>query len=130
MRAMHILVVEDEVDSAQTTAALLTRLGHGVEVAHDGARAVELAAMYEPDLVLLDLGLPDFDGYEVVHRLRQQSWAVRPSLIVAITGWAREEDRRRAMDAGFDDYLVKPVPLEALRELVGRIAARRAEKTS
>ena len=127
---MNILVVDDLVDSALMTAALIAKMGHDVEVAYDGARAVELAAMFEPDLVLLDLGLPDIDGYEVVHRLRELSWAKRPSLIVAVTGWNREQERRRANDIGFDEFLVKPVPVDVLRDLVSRIAERRVESNS
>jgi DNA-binding response OmpR family regulator len=121
-RTLSILVVEDNVDSAEATAYLVRAMGHEVDVAHDGATALELAVAYEPSLILLDLGLPDFDGFELVSRLRAVSWARIPPVLVAVTGWSSDDDRRRAAAIGIDEYLVKPVRFETLRDLVTRIA--------
>ena len=122
-RTLSILVVEDNVDSAEATAYLVRAMGHEVEVAHDGATALDLAVAYEPAVILLDLGLPDFDGFEVVARLRDHSWARIPPVLVALTGWSTDDDRRRAAAIGIDEYLVKPVRIETLRDLVTRIAS-------
>lgn len=113
----RILVVDDEPDSALTLAMLLQLRGHHADVAHDGAEALRQADAVEPDVVLLDIGLPGMDGYEVCRRLRERPRG-RSMFIVALTGWGQEEDRRRTREAGFDLHLVKPVdPEELLRVL-------------
>jgi len=90
-----------------------------VEIAHDGLEAVELAARFRPDVVLLDIGMPGLDGYAACRRIRQHPWG-RNMVIVALTGWSQDDDRRKAEDAGFNGHLVKPVePSALLRVLNG-----------
>jgi CheY-like chemotaxis protein len=115
----RILVVDDNRDSAESLAMLLRLFGNDVRTAHDGRMALENAAAYRPDVVLLDIGLPGMDGLEVCRRLRIQSKANQP-LVVAMTGYGQEEDRRHTEKAGFDAHMVKPVDLEALQELLCR----------
>jgi PAS domain S-box-containing protein len=115
----RILVVDDNRDSAESLAMLLRLLGNDVRTAHDGRLALEVAAAYRPDVVLLDIGLPGLDGFEVCRRLRGQYRDYQP-LIVAMTGYGQEEDRRRSEEAGFSAHMVKPVDLEALQELLSR----------
>jgi signal transduction histidine kinase/DNA-binding response OmpR family regulator len=109
----RILLVDDNVDGAASLAMLLRELGHEVEVAHDGAAALEAVGDFEPEVVLLDIGLPGMDGYEVARRLRRQP-GLKDLPLVALTGYGQEEDRRRSREAGFDLHLVKPLDLDAL----------------
>jgi len=111
-RFHRVLVVDDNVDSAETMAEILKLWGHEVETAHDGPGALEAARAHRPDAILLDLGLPVMDGYETARLIRKEGLA---KLLVAVTGFGAAEDRRRAMEAGFDTHLVKPVSPEALR---------------
>ena len=96
---------------------LLRLMGNEVRTAHDGLEAVEVAETFRPDVVLLDIGLPELNGYEVARRIREQPWG-RDVVLVALTGWGQEEDRRRSQEAGFDHHLVKPVDLAALEKLL------------
>jgi CheY-like chemotaxis protein len=111
--------VDDNDDSARGLARLLRLLGHEVWTAHDGPEALVVARAYRPDAVLLDIGLPGMDGYEVVRRLREDE-ACRGSLIVAVSGYGQEDDRRRGREAGFDHHLVKPIDPDALLTLIYR----------
>ena len=95
---------------------LLSALGHEVTVAYDGPGALEAAAAWKPDVMLLDIGLPHLNGYEVAKRLRERG---DDALLVAVTGWSKDEDKRRALEAGFDLHLTKPVYLEQLEKLLG-----------
>jgi signal transduction histidine kinase/ActR/RegA family two-component response regulator len=113
----RILVVDDNRDAAGTLAELLALTGHDLRTAHDGVEAVQLAAEFRPDVVLLDIGLPRMNGYEVARKIREQAWG-EGMVLVALTGWGQEEDRRRSGDAGFDHHIVKPVELDALLELL------------
>ncbi|HEX5720584.1 MAG TPA: ATP-binding protein [Thermoanaerobaculia bacterium] len=113
----RILLVEDNVDAADALAELLRLWGHEVEVAHDGAAAVQSAGALRPGVVLLDIGLPGMDGYQVAGALRGLP-GLQGTLIVALTGYGQESDRQRSARAGFDYHLVKPVDLEELRRLV------------
>jgi CheY-like chemotaxis protein/two-component sensor histidine kinase len=113
----RILVVDDNVDSAESMAMMLELSGHDVAMAHDGLAAVELAKEFQPDVALLDLGMPKLDGYEAARSIRQQSWGQKMKL-VALTGWGQQEDKRRSREAGFDAHLVKPIDFDALEELV------------
>jgi len=106
--ARRVLVVDDNVDAASTLSMLLKSLGHETKVVYDGAAAIDVAAKFQPDVVLLDIGMPGMDGYEVARRLRALK-AQRPFRIVAVTGWGQDADRLRAEEAGFDVHLVKPV---------------------
>ncbi|CAN5760640.1 hypothetical protein BH20PSE1_BH20PSE1_04300 [soil metagenome] len=112
--ARRILVVEDNLDAAESLATLIELMGHDVRSVHDGASALETAAAFRPDVVLLDIGLPDINGYEVAPRLRQQPGLGRIAL-AALTGWGQEEDRLRARTAGFDHHFVKPIDVDGLR---------------
>jgi PAS domain S-box-containing protein len=119
----RIVVVDDNVDAAESLALLLQHDGHEVQVAHDGHAALDAARGFRPDLVLLDIGLPGMDGYDVARRLR-----VDPELpaltLVALTGFGQDEDRRRTSAAGFDHHLTKPVEYDALAELIGTALRR------
>ena len=106
-RRLRILVADDNIDTATSLAALLAGRGHEVRVAHDGAQALSAARGFEPDVAFLDIGMPKVHGYEVARRLREET-ATRRTLLVALTGWGRDDDRQRAKEAGFDRHLVKP----------------------
>jgi CheY-like chemotaxis protein len=114
-----VLVIEDDADTAQSCAVLLGLLGHRVQVALDGPAALRMAAEAAPDVALIDIGLPGMDGCEVARQLREQSGDRRP-LLVAVTGYAQDEDRLSTRMAGIDLHLVKPVDPEALRKLLSR----------
>jgi signal transduction histidine kinase/ActR/RegA family two-component response regulator len=118
----RVLVVDDNIDAANTLAAMLSLSGYETEVTHDGASAVEKAAWYSPSAILLDIGLPDMNGYDVCRAIRQQpsGQGVR---IVAVTGWGAAEDRSRSADAGFDAHLVKPVSPPALLQTLSDLLA-------
>ena len=118
LQARHrILVVDDNEDGAETLATLLGLYGHEVRIAHDGAAALAAADAYRPDVILLDIGLPGMDGYEVARRLRDRN-EFRATRLIALTGWGQDTDRERSRSAGFDLHLVKPVDPGKLRELL------------
>ena len=116
----RILLVEDNADVAETTAAMLTLSGHIVDIARDGVEALACAAQFEPEIVLLDIGLPLLDGYEVARRLRQLPQA-RNAWLIALTGYGQPADRERGREAGFDDHLLKPVEPAALTALIAQL---------
>jgi signal transduction histidine kinase len=113
----RVLVVDDNRDSAQSLAALLALEGHETALAFDGEQALQLAGQFGPDLVILDIGMPDMSGHEVCRRIRASAWGGRVR-IVALTGWGQQEDRRRSQQAGFDHHLVKPVDPAAMAALL------------
>jgi CheY-like chemotaxis protein len=113
--SMRVLVVEDSIDSAETLGELITRWGHEVRLAHDGASALKVAREFKPQVILLDIGLPDMDGYTVANRLRGED--LGGNILVALTGYGEAQDRARAQQAGFDRHLTKPVDPGSLREL-------------
>ena len=114
-RRRRVLVVDDNRDSAQTLAMVLDVMGHETRLANDGLEAVAIAAEFQPDIVLLDIGMPKLNGYEACRQIRAQPWA-RDVVMVAVTGWGHDEDRRRSKNAGFDLHLVKPLdPVEVER---------------
>ncbi|HVK10167.1 MAG TPA: response regulator, partial [Gemmataceae bacterium] len=115
----RVLVVDDNADAAETLAWLLRVAGHDVLTAYEGRSAVDLAPAFRPEVVLLDIGLPGIDGYEVAARLRRQP-ELREALLVAVTGYGQDEDRRRAREAGFDEHLIKPIDPAALPALLAR----------
>jgi CheY-like chemotaxis protein len=115
--ARHILVVEDNIDSCETMRALLEAHGHRVETATDGVSGLERALALQPDVILLDVGLPRMDGYEVARRIRASQGTRRPQLI-ALTGYGAPEDRSRALEAGFDTHVTKPVEYSMLAALM------------
>ena len=112
---MRVLIVEDSVDSAEILGELLKVWGHEVRLAHDGEGAVRAAREFRPQVILLDIGLPDTDGYAVAQRLRDE--ALAGELLVALTGYGEAQDRKRSQDAGFDRHLTKPVDPSALLEV-------------
>jgi CheY-like chemotaxis protein len=113
----RILVVDDNTDSADSLGMLLRLKGNDIRTAHDGLEAVEVAETFHPELVLLDIGLPKLNGYEVARRIRQQPWG-RDMILVALTGWGQDEDRRLSQVAGFNFHIVKPVELAALEKML------------
>jgi DNA-binding response OmpR family regulator len=115
--SLNVLVIEDNDDVADTLALWLEQGGHAVEIARTGSRGLELVETRRPSVILCDLGLPEMDGIEVCRRIRELRLGYRP-LLVALTGWGQEEDRRRTREAGFDHHLVKPVAPEKLREIL------------
>jgi two-component system OmpR family response regulator len=116
---LRILVVEDYEDSAQSMKILLRLLGHDVEVAFDGIEAIAKAKLQQPDVVLLDIGLPGMSGWEVAKLLQQQATEKKPFLI-AITGYGNEEDKRHSAEAGVDLHLLKPVDPQELAAVLRR----------
>lgn len=118
----RILVVDDNRDSADSLGMLLRLKGNEIRTAYDGIEAVQSAETFRPELVLLDIGLPKLNGYEVARRIRQQPWG-RDVILVALTGWGQDEDRRRSKEAGFNFHLVKPVELSALEKLLAGMRA-------
>jgi CheY-like chemotaxis protein len=116
---LRIVVVEDNEDSADMLAEWLAQLGHEVHVARTGPDGVALVLEMRPDVVLCDLGLPDMDGAEVCRRVALEMSP--PPMMVALTGWGMEGDRRRTAEAGFTHHLVKPVALDKLRTVLGSI---------
>jgi CheY-like chemotaxis protein/anti-sigma regulatory factor (Ser/Thr protein kinase) len=113
----RILVVDDNQDSAQSLAMMLEVMGHETEIAYDAFKAIDLASSYNPELILMDIGLPQMNGYDACRRIRNMDCGKSMS-IVALTGWGQVEDQRRSMEAGFDRHLVKPVDLDALQKLL------------
>jgi len=113
----RVLVVDDNSDHAESLALLLKLMGHETRVAHDGEAALQVAAEFEPNVALIDIGLPRLNGYEVARRLREQP-RLRNALLVAQTGWGQESDRARSQEAGFDHHVIKPVAPEVLAEII------------
>ena len=112
----RILVADDNRDGAETMGMLLKLSGHQVYLAHSGAEALEVAKRERPDIAVLDIGMPDLNGYEVAERIRHEAWGERIKLI-AVTGWGQAEDKRRALGAGFNHHLTKPVDPSQLEAL-------------
>jgi CheY-like chemotaxis protein len=115
-----IVVADDNDDQVQSLALLLRLMGHTVEVASNGPEAIEQATRSQPDLMLIDIGMPGMDGYEVARRIRQNE-QLRHVLLVAQTGWGGDTDRERSAAAGFDAHLVKPVTPSTLEEVLRAI---------
>lgn len=113
----HILVVDDDPDTADATAKWICELGYEAAAAYGGEQAIEQAATFLPDMALIDLGMPGLNGFETVNRLRQQR-GNQHIILVAVTGWTRDEDKQRAYECGFDLHVAKPMSLETLKELL------------
>jgi CheY-like chemotaxis protein/two-component sensor histidine kinase len=120
--AQRILIVDDNHDAADSLSTLLTALGATVSVAYSGRDALDLLQVVDPDAVLLDIGMPGIDGYEVARHIRAAGTHPH-TLLVALTGWGQDEDRARAARSGFDHHLVKPPDLNRLRSLLVEHAA-------
>jgi PAS domain S-box-containing protein len=123
-RKHRVLVVDDNIDAAESLGHMLRLQGHEVNTAHDGPAALELAASFAPDVVLLDIGLPGMDGFEVARRLRQLV-GLEQVLLIAQTGWGQEEDRQRSREAGIDHHLLKPLNLTTLQKLLSALGGAR-----
>ena len=119
MQSRLILIVEDNDDAREALRMLLELDGHVVEAAAEGTQALEIARGKDPDVALVDIGLPGIDGYEVARRIR--AFGTRRPLLIALTGYGQPEDRRRATEAGFDSMLVKPVDPASLSELLATL---------
>ena len=118
---LRVLVVDDNVDVTTTLAMLLEVSGHQVRTAHDGLAALEAALDFRPNVVLLDIGLPRMNGFDVARKIRQQL-VLKDVVLVAMTGYGQESDRRRSMEAGFDHHLVKPVDFHNLQQMLASVA--------
>ena len=125
---MKIMLVEDHPDAAESLALLLELLGHSVRVFAEGLPALQEARTNPPDVMLVDIGLPDIDGFELARRVREDP-SLRHAVLVALTGFSCEDDRREASAAGFDHHLVKPVEPAAIERLVAGLDARRRGET-
>jgi len=121
--ALRVLVVDDNVDAADSTAMLLSLDGYETHSVHSAQAALESAPSFNPDVVLLDIGLPEMDGYDVAQRLREQA-AGAPMALIALTGYGQPADRDRATQAGFDEFLVKPVEPAVLNGLLRSLRSR------
>jgi CheY-like chemotaxis protein len=120
----QVLVVEDNADARETMQHLLELAGHTVRTAGDGVAGLQAALTSRPDAALIDIGLPLMDGYEVARRIREAEQGGARSLLIAVTGYGLPEDRERALQAGFDAHVVKPVDAQALEELLASAAFR------
>ena len=114
----RILVVDDNRDSATSLALMLELMGNETRTAHDGLEALERIPVFKPEVVLLDIGMPKLNGYDTARRIREQAWG-KNLVLLALTGWGQEEDKRRAHDAGFDHHLTKPVDSAQLERVLG-----------
>jgi signal transduction histidine kinase/CheY-like chemotaxis protein len=124
VRMCRILVVDDLRDAADSMATMLRMMGHDTRTAYDGLEAVQTAAAFRPQVVLLDIGLPKMNGYEAARRIRSEPWGGNVAL-VALTGWGQEEDEQRSLEAGFDHHLTKPVDPAALEKLLALLMPQR-----
>ncbi len=125
----RVLVVDDNIDGAESLAMVLQFSGHEVRCVHDGLSGLSAAEDFEPDLILLDIGLPGMDGFEVARQLRRRP-RFKNVFLVALTGYGRDEDRRLAEEAGFDLHLVKPVDPDTLTRLLARVPSTGQDSAS
>ena len=123
----RVLVADDNRDAAESLAALLRMVGHDVRLAHDGVEAVGIASEYRPHMIVLDIGMPKMNGYEAARKVRAEAWG-KHAMIVALSGWGQEEDKRRSREAGIDHHLVKPLELSALLQLLATHDPGRAKQ--
>ena len=122
MSGRRVLVVDDNVDGAESLASMLQIGGHEIRTAHTGPAALDAARPFNPEVVFLDIGLPGMNGYEVARRLRQEP-SLRGAVLVALTGWGSDDDKRQSKEAGFDFHLTKPVELTAIQGILSRVVA-------
>jgi CheY-like chemotaxis protein len=123
--AGRILVVDDNRDAAGSLAMVLNSSGHSVRTANSGEQALQIGAAESPDAVVLDIGMPGMNGYEVARRIRQEPWG-RSVFLVALTGWGQKEDIERAITAGFDFHMTKPADPERIEQVLGQFLKSRA----
>jgi len=125
----RILVVDDLHENADTLVKLLTILGYDAKAAYDGRQAVDQAADLLPDLIFVDIGMPGFDGFQTVSKIRAHRECAN-AILVALTGWAAKEDKERAYAAGFDLHVAKPMSAEQLEEVLSLLNPSAAESTA
>jgi CheY-like chemotaxis protein len=118
--SLRVMVVDDNVDIVTSMAMLVREFGHEVRTAYDGSTVLETALDYRPNVILLDIGLPGRNGYEIAKQLRQQP-ALKDTVLVAMTGYGQESDRQRSREAGFDHHLVKPVNFEKVSQILSAV---------
>jgi CheY-like chemotaxis protein len=116
----RVIVVDDNADAAVTLASLLDLIGYEVQVANDGFAALEIGRQFRPQIGLLDIGMPGMNGYELARRIRAEAWGASV-LLVAVTGWGQDADRRQALESGFDHHLTKPVDTQELQALLANL---------
>ena len=126
---MRVLVADDNRDNAMSWAILIEGLGHQVAVAYDGLSAVQSAGLMRPQVLLLDIGMPHLDGYEVARRIRATEWG-REVFMVAVTGWGQARDRAMAREAGFDEHYTKPLDPDHLEVLLRKAGSRYRQDSS
>jgi CheY-like chemotaxis protein len=117
---VRILLADDNPDSGESLRTLLQFRGHDVHLVHDGLAAAEAAARLQPDVIILDIGMPGLNGYDAARRIREQQGERRP-VLVALTGWSQDEYRRRSAQAGFDAHVVKPVTDTVLLQVISQV---------
>jgi CheY-like chemotaxis protein len=126
---LRVLVIDDNRDNAESLRLLLGLMGHNVRVALDGIEGIRVAEDFRPNVILLDIGMPDLDGHEVCRRIRSHDWG-RAMVLIAQTGWGQDEDRRRTQACGFDYHLVKPISHAALTEMLAKVSGNAASLQS
>ena len=119
----RVLVADDNVDAADSLAMMLELGGHEVRIAHDGQQALALAESFRPQVALLDIGMPLASGHEVAAAIRAAPWG-SAMVLIALTGWGLDEDRRQALDAGFDQHMTKPVDIDTLEAAIAAACRR------
>jgi CheY-like chemotaxis protein len=123
--SFRILVADDNIDAAESMGIMLRLMGNDVRIVRDGQQAVDEAAGFRPDLALLDIGMPRLNGYDVARFIRHQRWG-KEIVLVALTGWGQEEDKRKAAEAGFDHHFTKPVSPVDIANLMTQLRAASA----
>ena len=113
----RILIADDNVDAAESLGLLLELSGNEVNIANDGLHAIDMAETFRPDVILLDIGMPKLNGYDACRRIREKPWG-KKAILIALTGWGQDEDKRRSQEAGFDYHLVKPVDDAAVMKVL------------
>jgi CheY-like chemotaxis protein len=119
-KQFRILIADDNRDAADSLAIMLRLMRHETQKTHDGEDAVQAVTAFQPDIALLDIGMPKLSGYDVARHIRGQSWG-KKMVLVALTGWGQEQDKRRATEAGFDHHMTKPVSMDALQKLLASL---------
>jgi CheY-like chemotaxis protein len=117
---MRILIADDNRDAAEALSQFLARTGHSIFLAYDGRQAIELANQLKPEVAVLDIGMPEIDGYEVARRLRAEAWSAR-LVLVAVTGWGQAHDKNEAFAAGFNHHFTKPIDPGRLESLLAEV---------
>lgn len=118
---LRVVVVDDNIDNAYSVSLLLEALGHEAKIAHNGIQALGIAHEFQPDAMIIDIGMPGLDGHDLARRIRAEEWG-KDLLLIAASGWGQDEDKQRSLEAGFNLHLVKPVDLRTLETLLATIA--------